>query len=124
MTTTTETVVPPEQLPLAEGVPPPPFPVTLGMLGGALPKNEAWKIPTEAASVLKDIDAKCSEALIALGRLEADYAAAKARLLNDLQFRRDQFKTLIDDTGRKGGLNIDTARWTINFEDMTLNKAS
>lgn len=84
----------------------------------------AWSVPPEAAGILRDVDAACSGVLQKLGSLEVEYLTARGQLLDELRSRRAQFKTLLDDTARKGGIDIDGTRWHFDLRTMTLIRAS
>ena len=88
---------------------------------GPLP---TWPIPPEAAGILRDVDLACASVLQKLGQLEVDYLTSRNQLLEELRGRRAQFKTLLDDTARKGGLDIETTRWNLDSRTMTLIRAS
>jgi len=86
--------------------------------------DAAWEIPNETSVLLKQLDNTCQGVLLKIGNLEATYQAEKGALLEELRVRRQQFKTLLDDAAKKGGLDIEKQRWVMDFAKMALNKAA
>jgi hypothetical protein len=86
--------------------------------------KHVWPVPPEAAGILRDVDLACSAVLQKLGSLEVEYLTSRSQLLDELRSRRTQFKTLLDDTARKGGIDIDRTRWQLDSRTMTLIRSS
>lgn len=86
--------------------------------------EEVWPLPEEAAVLLQGVDRDCSELLLRLGSLEADYAATKNDLLLKLRAKRELFNNLLTETAKKGGLNVESERWVLNHKEMALVRKS
>jgi hypothetical protein len=79
-----------------------------------------WALPTESAGLLQTVEKDCTDLLVKIGSLEADYASTKLDLLERLQAKRDLFNSVLLEAAKKGGLNLDRERWVLNSKEMSL----
>lgn len=88
------------------------------------PMPTQYQLPMDVQTKLRLVDQMYDNTLMRLGRMEVEHAAAKERVLIELNEIRKEHQRLVETAAKGAGLDIDKARWLFDNAAMMLTRVT